>query len=38
MASPKNTFNWEDPFLLTQQLSEDERHVQLGRPLSAGNN
>ena len=28
MASPKNTFNWEDPFLLTQQLSEDERHVQ----------
>ena len=28
MASPKNTFNWEDPFLLTQHLSEDERHVQ----------
>ena len=24
----KATFNWEDPFQLTQQLTEDERQVQ----------
>ncbi|MDP3322140.1 MAG: acyl-CoA dehydrogenase, partial [Hydrogenophaga sp.] len=28
MASPKNTFNWEDPFHLSAQLTDDERQVQ----------
>jgi glutaryl-CoA dehydrogenase len=28
MATPKNTFNWEDPFNLSAQLTDDERQVQ----------
>jgi glutaryl-CoA dehydrogenase len=28
MASPKNTFSWEDPFHLSAQLTDDERQVQ----------
>ena len=28
MATSKNTFNWEDPFHLSAQLTEDERQVQ----------
>ncbi len=27
MATPKNTFNWEDPFDLSAQLTDDERQV-----------
>jgi glutaryl-CoA dehydrogenase len=27
MATSKNTFNWEDPFHLSAQLTEDERQV-----------
>ena len=27
MAQAKAAFNWEDPFLLDHQLSEDERQV-----------
>uniref|UniRef100_UPI00260ABE1A acyl-CoA dehydrogenase family protein n=1 Tax=uncultured Limnohabitans sp. TaxID=768543 RepID=UPI00260ABE1A len=28
MATTKNTFNWEDPFNLSAQLTDDERQVQ----------
>jgi glutaryl-CoA dehydrogenase len=28
MATTQNTFNWEDPFHLSAQLTEDERQVQ----------
>lgn len=28
MATSKNTFDWEDPFQLSAQLTEDERQVQ----------
>lgn len=28
MASTKVTFNWEDPFLLEAQLTEEERMIQ----------
>ncbi|MBT9551178.1 MAG: acyl-CoA dehydrogenase, partial [Hydrogenophaga sp.] len=28
MATSKNTFNWEDPFHLSAQLTDDERQVQ----------
>jgi glutaryl-CoA dehydrogenase len=28
MATSKNIFNWEDPFQLSSQLTEDERQVQ----------
>lgn len=27
MATPKATFNWEDPLLLDRQLTDDERAV-----------
>ncbi|TKB31579.1 MAG: acyl-CoA dehydrogenase, partial [Mesorhizobium sp.] len=30
MAADKNTFVWDDPFLIEDQLSEDERMVRDG--------